>query len=187
MMETDRFALINVVFVSLDTPDSLHAIGDLRNKGCMVLALATIAQKRQRMAALAAGAHEFLTTGPIDPAQLSARLTLLATGSALPAGIAMDAGQGSLLLAGASHQLSERDYRLIAMLVEARGGVVSHDALLERVWDGRYTDRQHLRVAIRRLRKRIEPEPDLPRYLLSEPAIGYRFGNGGDRRMPPAA
>jgi len=179
----NRFGMTDLWFVSVSTVDSAAIIASLDKAGGRVLALGTIAQKEQRLAAFAAGAREFLTTTPIDPAQLAGRLEFLATGKALPDDVAIDPVDGTLTLDGANHALSPREQKLIGMLIEAGGGLVTHDALLAQVWEGRYSDRQHLRVAINRLRRRIEPEPGLPRYLLSEPAIGYRLGTG--RVIPP--
>lgn len=142
----------------------------------MVIALGTIGQPTQRADALAVGAREFLVVGPLERAQLAARLRLLATGEALPAGLRLDAPRRVLALDGREHELSELECALLAALIKAKGGFVLHDELLKTVWQGRSSDRQHLRVAINRLRRRIEPEPDLPRYLLSEPGIGYRIG-----------
>lgn len=172
-----RISAEGVTFISLSARDACGTIQSLKHHGRTVLALATISQKALRMAALAAGADEFLVTNPIDPAQLAARLELLMRGSALPDQIVLG-DDHALTLDGAHHMLSSREAALVGALRDARGGYVTHDALMALLWDGKYSDRQHLRVAINRLRRRIEPEPDLPRYLLSEPAIGYRLGTG---------
>lgn len=172
-----RITMDGVTCVSLSAPDAPGTIRSLKHQGRIVLALAAISQKALRMAALAAGADEFLVTNPIEPAQLVARFEFLMHGSALPEHIVLD-DKNSLALDGRHHLLSTREAALVGALRDARGGFVTHDALMALLWDGRYSDRQHLRVAINRLRRRIEPEPDLPRYLLSEPAIGYRLGTG---------
>lgn len=172
-----RITMDGVTCISLSAPDAPGTIRSLKQQGRTVLALATISQKALRMAALAAGADEFLVTNPIDPAQLVARFEFLMHGSALPDEIVLG-DDDSLTLDGAHHMLSSREAALVGALRDARGGLVTHDALMSLLWGGRYSDRQHLRVAINRLRRRIEPEPDLPRYLLSEPAIGYRLGTG---------
>lgn len=164
-------------FVSLALPDHAATIARLRGQGLRPLALGTIAHKVQRVAALAAGAAEFLTTAPVDGAQLAARLLLLREGAALPPGCSLDAA-GTWHLADARHALFPAEARLVQALIAARGGVALHEDLVAHVWQGRTTDRQNLRVLVRRLRQRIETEPGLPRYLLSEPAIGYRLGTG---------
>jgi two-component system, OmpR family, KDP operon response regulator KdpE len=142
-----------------------------------VTVLAGRARTARRQAALAAGAFEFLTTGPIDPAELAARLRLIETGSALPPDIALAGNH--LRLNGAEHELSEREAEIMALLIEAKGRFVAHEVLLS-LWGRHANDLQYLRVAIAKLRRRIEPEPDMPRFLLSEAAIGYRLGTGRD-------
>jgi len=165
-----------LAFVSLALPDSADRILSARHEGASVLSIATSAQTVQRRAALALGTTEFLQSGPIDPEQLSARIEFLVTGSALPALLELDIERGQVTVDDTVHPVSERETALFQVLLAAKGGFVKHEALLAAVWQGRYDDRQHLRVAINRLRRRIEPEPDMPRYLLSEPAIGYRIG-----------
>lgn len=176
-----QFNLARLACVSLDRADAPARIAARIEGGRIVLALATIARKAQRKAALAAGVHEFLTTGPIDPGQLQARLALLAKGSATPPEMALDSDACHLIIGGAGHRLTERETTLLATLLRAKGGFVTHEDLLKSGWGPNATDRQYLRVAINRLRSRIEPEPDMPRYILNEPAIGYRIGSG----VPP--
>lgn len=168
--------LTELAFVSLALPDFADRIISARNDGASVISIATSAQTLQRGAALAAGTTEFLQSGPVDPDQLAARIEFLVTGSALPASLELDSKRGQVTLYDNIHPVSERETVLLQVLLAVRGGFVTHEALLAAVWQGRYDDRQHLRVAINRLRRRIEPEPDMPRYLLSEPAIGYRIG-----------
>lgn len=165
-----------LAFVSLALPDFADRIISARNEGASVISIATSAQTMQRGAALAAGTTEFLQSGPVDPDQLCARIALLVRGSALPASLELDTEHGHVTVDDTIHPVSDRETALLQVLLAAKGGYVTHAALLAAVWQGRYDDRQHLRVAINRLRRRIEPEPDMPRYLLSEPAIGYRIG-----------
>jgi len=177
IVESLRCSIVPPVnFVSLSLPDFADRIVRARADGSLVISLGTIAQTVQRAAALAAGSTEFLTTGPLDRAQLAARIRLLCRGHALPASLALDSRTRQLTVEGAKYRLGDRELALVQALLAVRGGYVTHEALLKAVWQGRYDDRQHLRVAINRLRRRIEPEPDMPRYLLSEPAIGYRIG-----------
>ena len=179
---TIRFVPPKLACVSLDLPDAPDRIAARLATGRIVLALASPSRKSQRQAALAAGVHEFLETGPIAPAQMEARLRLLGEGSALPAGIALDRQARRLSLHSQEISLTERETILLDMLMTAKGGFVPHAALLGAAWGQNATERQYLRVAINRLRRRIEPEPDLPRYILSEPAIGYRIGTGATTR-----
>lgn len=177
-----RFALPSLAFVSMSLPDAQNRLAERIAERRIVIALASIAQKEQRIAALNGGAHEFLTTGPIDPPQLEARLRLLGTGSALPRNLSLDPDAQALVLGEEIHSLTPREFDVCAALVAANGRFVAHESLIEPIWGKASSDRQRLRVVINRLRSRIEPEPDLPRYFLSEPAIGYRMGSGGSAR-----
>ena len=85
--------------------------------GTKVVVLAGRAQTALRRAAFQAGAYEFLTTGPIDPVELAARLRLLQSGSSLPEGIALDDCQ--LRVGGALHVLSAREAGIVALLIAA--------------------------------------------------------------------
>jgi two-component system KDP operon response regulator KdpE len=60
------------------------------------------------------------------------------------------------------------------------GKVLTHRTLLGAVWGGNYTEQsEYLRVFVGNLRKKVEPEPDRPRYILTEPWVGYRFDPQG--------
>lgn len=186
LSQDTRFALPSLAFLSLSLPDAMIRLESRLAERQVVVALASIAQKKQRIAALESGAREFLTTGPIAPGQLQARLRLLGTGKALPADVTLDEEDHCLIVGKERHTLTQREFGVCAALVRANGGFVTHDSLIRQVWGDVSNDRQRVRVTINRLRTRIEPEPDLPRYFLSEPAIGYRFGSG-DSPRPVAA
>ena len=163
------------VWLSASHGEFAAALAEADAMGARAIVLAGRAQAALRREALDAGAFDFLTTGKIDPAELAARLRLLQTGAALPGDLAL--ADRVLRIDGAEHELSEREAGIMAMLIGAKGRFVTHDVLLS-LWGEHASDLQYLRVAIRQLRRRIEPEPDLPRYLLSEAAIGYRLAPG---------
>ena len=72
--------------------------------------------------------------------------------------------------------LAFRSYDLLGHLLRNAGKVLTHRSLLGAVWGGEYTEQhEYLRVFIGQLRKKIEPDPSKPRYILTEPWIGYRF------------
>ena len=172
----------DVVSISAGLDDFQSEIGRYVASGKRVVVLAGRAHAARRQAALAAGADEFLSTGPIEPTELAARLRWLNTGSSLPPSIRLD---GTVLtLDGTDHALTEREAQIMALLIAAKGRFVPHEDLLA-LWGRHAQDAQYVRVAIRALRRRIEPERDMPRYLLSEPAIGYRLGPGHAPGWPP--
>ena len=71
-------------------------------------------------------------------------------------------------------RLSPKEYDLVRALVQHAGKVLTHKFLLGELWDN-LTDAQYLRVYVRQLRQKIEPDPEQPRYILTETGIGYRL------------
>lgn len=75
-------------------------------------------------------------------------------------------------------KLSPKEFDLLAYFVRHSGKVLTHRKLLANIWGGDYLDQtEYLRVFVRHLRKKIEPDPAKPRYILTEPWVGYRFNS----------
>ncbi len=73
-------------------------------------------------------------------------------------------------------KLTPREFRLFALLVENAGRVLTHKQILEKVWGWEYTDDvDYVRIYISHLRQKIEPDPALPKYIITEPGVGYYF------------
>src|SRR5947207_2763761 len=78
--------------------------------------------------------------------------------------------------AGKDLRLTPKEFDLMVHLFRNAGKVLTHHSLLGAVWGGDFTEQtEYLRVFIGQLRKKIEPDPSNPRYILTEPWIGYRF------------
>ena len=78
-------------------------------------------------------------------------------------------------------KLTPREFRLFALLIEKTGRILSHRELLERVWGWEYTDDlDYVRIYISHLRQKIEPDPALPKYIITEPGVGYYFQDSGE-------
>ena len=71
-------------------------------------------------------------------------------------------------------KLAPKEYDLLRQLVQHAGKVVTHAHLLREVWGGS-PDPQYLRVYVRQLRQKLEPQPDRPRFILTETGVGYRL------------
>jgi len=79
---------------------------------------------------------------------------------------------------GRDVRLTPTEWGLLEVLVRNRGQLVTQRQLLHGVWGEQYqTEGNYLRVHIARLRRKLEPDPSRPRYLLTEPGIGYRFSS----------
>jgi two-component system KDP operon response regulator KdpE len=78
-------------------------------------------------------------------------------------------------------RLTPKEFELLTLLVTHAGRVLTHRALLTSIWGSTAADQpEHLRVLMGHLRRKIEPDPARPRYLLTEPWVGYRFAEEGD-------
>ncbi len=83
-----------------------------------------------------------------------------------------------VLVDGKEVRLSPKEFELLLYLIRNSGKVLTHRTLLANIWGGDYTDQtEYLRVFVRHLRKKIEPDPAKPRYILTDPWVGYRFSS----------
>jgi len=88
----------------------------------------------------------------------------------------VDFASREVTLAGKPVRLTNTEYKLLCYLVRNAGHVLTHDMLLAHVWGREYLDEvDYLRVYIRRLRSKLEPDSSRPRYILTERGLGYRF------------
>jgi len=133
---------------------------------------------------LDAGADDYITK-PFGIGELLARVraTLRRSPVSQQEGTVIEAGDFRVDLESREVQvnrkeihLSPKEFDLMIFLIRNPGKVLTHRTLLAKVWGGNYTDQtEYLRVFIRHLRKKIEPDPAKPRYILTEPWVGYRF------------
>jgi len=87
-----------------------------------------------------------------------------------------DISERKVIVNGERVKLTPREFRLFALLVENAGRILTHKELLEKVWGWEYTDDlDYVRIYISHLRQKIEPDAALPRYILTEPGVGYYF------------
>jgi len=87
-----------------------------------------------------------------------------------------DIAERRVTVNGQRVKLTPREFRLFAFLVENAGRILTHKQVLEKVWGWEYTnDLDYVRIYISHLRQKIEPEPALPRYIITEPGVGYYF------------
>lgn len=153
-----------------------------------IIVLSVKGEERTKIEALDAGADDYVTK-PFGIEELLARIR--ATLRRAPLGqdsgknvleagdfrIALD--ERNVTIQNNEVRLTPKEYDLLVYLVRHPGKVLTHHALLGAVWGGNYTEQtEYLRVFIGQLRKKIETDPANPKYILTEPWIGYRFTPG---------
>lgn len=148
-----------------------------------IIILSVREREADKIAALDAGADDYLTK-PFGVGELLARIRAamrrVATATPEPVfesnGLQVDMGHRLVKVDGEEMSLTPTEYDLLRALVAHAGKVLTHQQLLQEVWGAGYTDDAHLlRVNISNLRRKIEPQPARPRYVLTEPGVGYRL------------
>jgi len=92
--------------------------------------------------------------------------------------LTVDVAERKVTVNGERLKLTPREFRLLALLVENAGHILSHQQVLENVWGWEYiNDVDYVRIYISHLRQKIEQDPSRPRYILTEPGVGYYFSN----------
>ncbi len=90
--------------------------------------------------------------------------------------LTVDVTERKVIVNGERVKLTPREFRLFALLVENAGRILNHKQVLEKVWGWEYIDDlDYVRIYISHLRQKIEPDPVLPRYIITEPGVGYYF------------
>lgn len=141
-----------------------------------------------KVGALDAGADDYLTK-PFGAGELQARLRAALRRAAQPAGesafssgeLRVDLARRSVSVAGRELQLTPTEYDLLRTMVTHAGKVLTHHQLLRAVWGMGYENETHmLRVNVSNLRRKLEPDPTRPRYIVTEPGVGYRLRESAD-------
>lgn len=90
--------------------------------------------------------------------------------------LTIDVAERKVIVDGERLKLTPREFRLLALLVENAGRILSHQQVLENVWGWEYIDDvDYVRIYVSHLRQKIEPDPSQPKYILTEPGVGYYF------------
>ena len=152
-----------------------------------ILVLSARGAERDKVRALDEGADDFVTK-PFGPEELLARVRSAlrrvfrpedpGTGRLEVGDLVIDFDRRRVIRADEDIRLTPKEFELLSVLARNAGRVMTHRALLKAVWGGTATDQpEHLWVLVRQLRKKIEPDASNPRYIQSEPWVGYRFGS----------
>jgi two-component system KDP operon response regulator KdpE len=149
-----------------------------------IIVLSAMGEEARKVDALEMGADDYMTK-PFGMDELLARIRSLlrrAAGaqSAQPVftagGLCVNFDRREVTLDDKSIKLTPTEYDLLKYLIEHSGKVLTHRMLLQEVWGQAYVDQaQYLRVFVGQLRKKIEQDPTRPRFILTDPGVGYRF------------
>ena len=173
-----------IVDLVLPDGDGVEVTRELRRWSEMpIIVLSAVGDEGEKVRALEAGADDYVTK-PFGARELVARLQAAlrraGNGPDEPVvradGLEVDLAARVVRVDGGEVHLTPIEFDLLAKLAEHPGRLVTHRQLLQEVWGPGYEDETHyLRVHFAHVRAKIEPDPSSPRYLITEPGIGYRL------------
>ena len=152
-----------------------------------IIVLSVRGEEKTKVEALDAGADDYVTK-PFGMDELLARVRAHLRRATMPplnevsstvlevGDFRIDLESRTVFVREAEVHLTPKEYDLLVHFVRHAGKVLTHHTLLGAVWGGNYVEQnEYLRVFVGNLRKKLEPDPSTPRYILTEPWIGYRF------------
>jgi len=176
--------LLDVAMPRLDGFEALQYIRQISDVPVIILTVK--GEEEDRVRGLDLGADDYVTK-PFSPRELASRIRAilrrvesasLETAEPLPIDedLSIDFSNREIIVKGERVKLRPTEYRLLYHLVQNAGWIVPHQTLVRKVWGPEYEDEKRLlRLYITYLRKKIEPDPSNPRYILTERGVGYRF------------
>ena len=177
-----------VTDLAMPTLDGVGLCRQLRQLSQVpIIVLSVRGQDRAKVEALDAGADDYVTK-PFSMNELLARIraqlrrspAVEEPANTIAAGdFSIDLDARSVKVTGREVHLTPKEFDLLVYLARRAGKVVTHRTLLAAIWGPNSTEQpEYLRVFIGQLRKKIESDPSSPKYLLTEPWVGYRFEPG---------
>jgi len=178
---------IDIVIVDLGLPDmdGSEVVERIRSwSNVPIIVLSVRSHEAQKVQVLEAGADDYVVK-PFGMAELLARVRVAlrrqsraSTGepTVVVGPLTIDLAARAVTLNGQRLTLTPKEYRLLQVLAQHAGNVVTHQHLLKEVWGSIHVhDTHYLRIFVRKLRQKIEPNPDNPRILMTELGVGYRL------------
>ena len=173
-----------VLDLGLPGIDGLEVIRRLRGSGVTlpIIVLSSRVDEAGKVEALDLGADDYVTK-PFGVEELLARIRTAMRHKLQQQGerplfrsgdLTVDLVRRIVTVRGEEVKLSPREYDLLRLLVAHAGKVLTHRLILKEVWGGE-TDIQYLRIYVRQLRQKIEPNPERPHHILTETGVGYRL------------
>lgn len=178
--------LLDVVMPIMDGWQTCNRIRDVSDIPIIML---TAHEKAEEdvVRGLDCGADEYLAK-PVGGRELVARMRAVMRRAELPSShegsgitfsddfLTVDVTERKVLVDGERVRLTPIEFRLLALLVQNAGHILAHKQLLEKVWGWEYIDDlDYVRIYIWHLRQKIEPDPTQPKYIITEPGVGYYF------------
>ncbi len=179
----------DIIILDLGLPDldGIEVIRRLREWTAVpIVVLSARGHEKDKITALDAGADDYVSK-PFGVGELLARMRVAlrhaARGPSEPSDapfvirdLRIDLARRRIFVREGEVHLTPIEYKLLAMLARHAGKVLTHRQLLTEVWGPPYADQAHyLRVYMAQLRRKLEADPARPRYLLTEPGVGYRL------------
>jgi two-component system KDP operon response regulator KdpE len=176
---------VELVLLDVNLPgmSGIETCKEIRRASRIPVIILTVRNsERDKVQAFDAGADDYIVK-PFGSEELTARVraTLRRAGSEGPAnyaspGLQIDFERRNVSVKGHTVRLTPKEFELLRHLVANEGKTLTHRWLLQTVWGPDYGDEmESLRVLINQLRRKIEPDSSKPRYILTEPWVGYRF------------
>jgi two-component system KDP operon response regulator KdpE len=180
----------DVIVLDLGLPDinGVDVCSEVRRSSNVpIIVLSARGAEGDKVRALDAGADDYVTK-PFGTEELLARVRVAlrrtdavvqSSGEPLVRGdLTIDRERFRVLRNGVEIRLTPKEFELLTYLAQHPGRVLTHRAILKAIWGPHAADQpEHLRVLIGSLRKKIEPDPASPQYILTEPWVGYRFAD----------
>ena len=176
----------DLVILDLGLPDldGVIVTSQIReNRGTPIVVLSARGAENDKVRALDAGADDYVTK-PFGTEELLARIRVAlrriepppASEPIVRGTLMIDRERFRVTIGDKEVRLTPKEFDLLSYLAQRPGRVLTHRAILRAIWGPQSVDQpEHLRVLIGSLRKKIEPNPSTPQYILTEPWVGYRF------------
>jgi two-component system KDP operon response regulator KdpE len=187
----DPGADLVVLDLGLPDLDGLEVCRRLRTMVSVpIIVLSARTTESEKVAALDFGADDYVTK-PFGPEELLARIRVAlrrrtdgdpaSTGPVTAGDLTIDPERHRVVRDGVEIRLTPKELELLTLLARNRDRVLTNRAILKAIWGGNAVEQpEHLWTLMSQLRKKIEPDPSQPRYLRSEPWVGYRFSTSDE-------